>query len=295
MTGTFVARLRQKLSSGLAPVCVGLDPRLEALPVNLLPRAAPAARISAFYSELLPALAPLVPAVKPNIAFFERYGAAGFAAYEDVCKAARARGLLVIGDIKRGDIGTTASAYADVHLDLADAVTLHPLMGKDSVDPFLQRCQATGGSVFVLVRTSNASATEFQGVRTPAGDELSDVIAAHVHRWGEGLGDANDYGPVGAVVGATYPHELARLRRHMPRALILVPGVGAQGATVHDAAPAFDTNGMGGIVNQSRGIAQCFAADDPRWLDHVVTAAKRFSMQMLNAFRAHSAARGSDS
>ena len=233
----------------------------------------------------MPAIAPYVPVVKPNIAFFERYGAAGFATYEGVCRVARAAGLLVIGDIKRGDIGPTASAYADVHLDLADAVTLHPLMGKDSVEPFLQRCLVTGGAVFVLVRTSNASATEFQGVHTRDGEELSDVIAAHVHQWGEGLGDAHDYGPVGAVVGATYPQEMARLRGRMPRALILVPGVGAQGGTVRDALSAFDAHGVGGIVNQSRGVAQCFAPDDPQWLDRVVTAAKSFSTEMHNALR----------
>lgn len=290
MAGSFVSRLRLKLSTGHAPVCVGLDPRLDALPSRLLADSTPAKRIAAFYGELLPAIAPHVPVVKPNIAFFECHGASGFAAYEEVCKTARARGLLVIGDIKRGDIGSTASAYADVHLDLADAVTLHPLLGQDSIAPFLQRCAVTGGAVFVLVRTSNASATELQAVRTLQGDELSDVIAAHVHRWGEGLGDADDYGPVGAVVGATYPQDLARLRRLMPRALILVPGVGAQGGSVRDTLSAFDSSGMGGIISQSRGVAQCFAPDDPQWLDRVVAAAKSFSLEMRSVLRQQGAA-----
>jgi orotidine-5'-phosphate decarboxylase len=285
MAGTFVARLRAKLDAGHAPVCIGLDPRLEALPAHLLPDAAPAVRISAFCREVLAAVGAHTPVVKPNIAFFERYGAAGFAAYEDTCRHARAQGLLVIGDVKRGDIGTTAQAYAEVHLDLADAVTLHPLLGKDSVEPFLQRCATTGGAVFVLVRTSNASATELQAHKDSAGEELSDAIARCVHQWGLGLGDARDYSSVGAVVGATYAHELLRLRARMPRALILLPGVGAQGAMVKDALGAFDANGMGGLVNQSRGVTQCFAPQDPDWLAQVASAAQSFARALRDAMR----------
>lgn len=286
MGGTFVSRLRCKLDRGLPPVCVGFDPRQEALPTDLLPQRAPVERLATFCREVLPAIAPHVPAIKPNIAFFERYGSTGFAAYEDLCRRARALDLLVIGDVKRGDIGPTAAAYADIHLDLADAVTVHPFLGKDGVAPFLQRCETTGGAVFVLVRTSNPSAVELQAERLATGQEVSDLVAARVDAWGSELGDPDDYGPVGAVVGATYPQQLARLRQAMPRALILVPGVGAQGASVADTMAAFAADGMGGIVNQSRGILQCFAPTDRDWLARVAAAAQAFAAEMAAALRA---------
>lgn len=286
MGGNFVSRLRGKLDRGLPPVCIGIDPRVDALPDDLLPHAPAAQRIAAFCREALAAIAPHTPAVKPNIAFFERYGSAGFAAYEDLCRRARALDLLVIGDVKRGDIGSTASAYADVHLDLADAVTLHPFLGSDSVAPFLQRCQTTGGAVFVLVRTSNPGAVEIQAERLQSGAEVSDLIAARVDAWGRDLGDPDDYGPVGAVVGATYPEQLARLRRSMPRSLFLVPGVGAQGAAIADTLPAFDRDRMGGIVNQSRAILQCFSPADRTWLTQIATAAAGFAAAMHAALRA---------
>lgn len=284
MGGSFVSRLRDKLSTGHAPVCIGLDPRLASLPDSLLPSASPVERIRAFHRELLPAIAPHAPAVKPNIAFFERYGAAGFAAYEDVCHRARDLGLLVVGDVKRGDIGPTAEAYAEVHLELADAVTLHPLMGKDSVEPFLKKCDQTHGAVFVLVRTSNPSAVEFQSLEV-GGRELSDVIAAQVDAWGKGRGSSDAFGPVGAVVGATYPHELARLRKLMPRAPILIPGVGAQGATVADTLAAFAPDGQGGLVNQSRGVVSTFAPSARDWLEQIERAAREFAAQMRGALR----------
>jgi orotidine-5'-phosphate decarboxylase len=286
MGGSFVSRLRAKLGSGLAPVCIGFDPRPEALPAGLLPDAPMAERIATFCREVLPAVAPHTPAVKPNVAFFERYGSAGLAAYEDLCRRARDLDLLVIGDVKRGDIGATAAAYAEFHLDVADAVTLHPFLGRDSLDPFLRRCAGGERAVFILVLTSNPGAAEFQGQRLASGESVSDLIARQVAVWGEALGDPNDYGPVGAVVGATHPEDLVRLRRTMPRALLLIPGVGAQGGTVHDAAAAFARDGMGGLVNQSRGVLQCFAPSDKTWLAKVADAAAAFARAMAAALRA---------
>jgi len=283
MGGTFVSRLRRKLTNGLPPTCIGFDPRLDALPADLLPRAAPAERIAAFCREVLPAVAPHTPAIKPNVAFFERFGAAGFAAYEDLCRRARALDLLVIGDVKRGDIGPTAAAYADVHLDLADAVTLHPFLGHDSIEPFLARCQTTGGAVFVLVRTSNPSAVEIQGQPLREHGDVSELVAARVDAWGRGLGPPDDYGPVGAVVGATYPAQLARLRQLMPRALILVPGVGAQGAPLADALAAFSPDREGGLVTQSRGVLQCFSPTDRDWRDRIAAAAAGFATALRDA------------
>lgn len=291
MGGTFVSRLRRKLERGLPPICVGFDPREDALPDALLPGGSPVQRIAAFCNEVLPAVAPHTPAIKPNIAFFERFGAAGFGVYEDLCRRARELDLLVIGDIKRGDIGSTAAAYADFHFEVADAVTLHPFLGRDSLAPFLARCGDDGRAVFVLVRTSNAGALELQGQRLAAGGEVSDLVATHVDTWGRGLGDPADYGPVGAVVGATYPAELVRLRRLMPRAVVLVPGVGAQGGTVLDALAACDDQGMGGLLNQSRGVLQCFAPSDRGWLQRVHDAAAAFAAEVSDALRGRAAGR----
>jgi orotidine-5'-phosphate decarboxylase len=280
MTG-FVARLARRVLDGAAPAVVGLDPRLDALPAGLAPAAPPAERIVAFYRAALPSLARHVPCVKPNVAFFECFGADGFRAYELVCAMAREQGLLVLGDVKRGDIGSTAEAYAEGHFRIADALTLHPYLGQDSIAPFLRHCRGgAGGSkaVFVLVRTSNPGARDFQDLRI--GDEpLCDVVARAVTAWGADLPLCEGYSPVGAVVGATWPQELARLRALLPRAWLLLPGVGAQGAKVQDLAAAFDARGLGALVNQSRGVMQAFAPGDADWLPRIEAAAAAFAAE----------------
>ena len=281
MTTDFSSELAAKVLAGRPPALVGLDPRLDAFPASVAPREPPAARIAAFYREVLPVLAGQVPAVKPNIAFFEAHGAAGYGAYEDTCALARKLGLLVIGDIKRGDIGSTAAACAVEHFRHADAVTLHPYLGSDSLAPFLEHC-GNGHGVFVLVRTSNPSAREFQDLAVAPGDHggaatLAETVASAVHRWGADLGDPDGYSPVGAVVGATWPQEIARLRQLMPRAWFLLPGVGAQGASVKDVAPAFDDRGLGALVSQSRSILQSFAPDASDWLACIEAATRRFA------------------
>ena len=282
MTADFPTRLARSVLMGRAPAAVGLDPRLEALPEGVAAGAAPPERIVAFYREVLPTVARHVATVKPNIAFFERYGAAGFAAYETTCRLARDAGLLVIGDVKRGDIGSTAQAYAAVHLDLADAVTVNPYLGSDAVEPFLVRCRSEGKGLFVLVRTSNPSAGELQDLETAAG-RLCDVVARRVHAWGAGLGEANGYAPVGAVVGATAPGDVARLRGLMPRAWLLLPGVGAQGARTADIRAAFDRQGLGALVSQSRGVLQCFAPGDGDWRERVAAALTEFAAECRRA------------
>ncbi len=264
MSEAFTSRLAKRILDGQPAAVIGLDPRLDALPAAVLPGAEPVERIRAFYRELMPLLARYAPAVKPNIAFFEAYGAKGYALYEETCALAREQGLLVVGDIKRGDIGSTAEAYAEEHFRHADAVTLHPYLGIDSVEPFLRRSRETGQGVFILVRTSNPSATEFQALKTPGGT-VSEAVADAVTAWGRELTDEYGYSAVGAVTGATYVEELKTLRERMPQAWFLIPGVGAQGGKVADLAPAFDDRGLGALINQSRGILQCFdpAADDP--------------------------------
>ena len=160
---------------------------------------------------------------------------------------AREAGLPVIGDVKRGDVGSTAVAYAEAGFRCADALTLHPWLGRDSIEPFLARCREDGRGVFVLVRTSNPSAAELQGLR--AGERtMSEHVAAAVDAWGEDLVDDTGYSSVGAVVGATWPGELRTLREIMPRAWLLIPGVGAQGGSVADLVPAFDARGLGALV-----------------------------------------------
>lgn len=277
---SFVAGLAERVLGGQAPIVIGLDPRLDALPARVAEDRSPAERIVAFYREALPVLARHAPAVKPNVAFFECHGADGYRAYEEVCALARQQGLLVVGDIKRGDIGSTAEAYAEGHFRTADAVTLHPYLGLDSVQPFLRHCRPEQGGrgVFVLVRTSNPGAKDFQDL--PVGNEpLCDVVARAVTRWGHDLPQAHGYSPVGAVVGATWPQELARLRALLPHAWLLLPGVGAQGGKVQDLAAAFDRRGLGALVNQSRGVMQCFPPTDPDWLDRIDRAAAAFAAE----------------
>lgn len=291
---SFVARLAERVLGGQAPIVIGLDPRLDALPAAVAAGQPAPARFVAFYREALPVLARHAPCVKPNVAFFECHGADGFRAYEETCALARQHDLLVLGDIKRGDIGSTAEAYAEGHFRIADAVTLHPYLGLDSVQPFLAACRPDRGkAVFVLVRTSNPGAKDFQDLTIggePQGGEpqggqpqgrepLCDVVARAVTKWGQDLPREHGYSPVGAVVGATWPQELARLRALLPHGWLLLPGVGAQGGKVADLAAAFDGRGLGALVNQSRGVMQCFAPDARDWLDRIDAAAAAFAVE----------------
>lgn len=290
---SFTARLAERVLAGQAPIVIGLDPRLDALPATLQPGQSPAARIVAFYREALPVIARHAPCVKPNIAFFECFGADGFRAYEEVNALAQNHGLLVLGDIKRGDIGSTAEAYAEGHFRTADAVTLHPYLGLDSVQPFLTFCRDDRGgkAVFVLVRTSNPGAKDFQDLQVGS-EPLCDVVARAVTRWGADLPLAEGYSPVGAVVGATWPQELARLRALLPHAWLLLPGVGAQGGKVQDLAAAFDRRGLGALVNQSRGVMQCFQPSATDWLDRIDRAARDFAAECRAVATGRSGAAG---
>jgi orotidine-5'-phosphate decarboxylase len=307
MTVPFADRLAEAVRSKRSSLVVGLDPRLSDLPVAVRasaraaagdgdPRATAAAAIELFDEAVIAEVAEFAVAVKPQIAFYEQWGPPGLAAYEHAVRVARESGLLVIGDIKRGDIGATAEAYARGHLGggasvgggggdapCADAVTVNPLLGSDSIEPFLRVAAERGGGIFVLVRTSNASAAELQDLPV-AGRPLHHAIAALVERWGSGLIGASGYSSVGAVVGATAPEELGALRRLLPRAWLLVPGVGAQGATPADVAAAFGRDGLGAVVNSSRGIL--YAYGDPRtlaWRPAVRDAARNLRDQLRDA------------
>jgi orotidine-5'-phosphate decarboxylase len=281
MTRHFADRLAEAVQARGNPLCVGLDPRWESLPLEVrkrygsASRAAVSAAIEEFCSRVLNVVSPLVPVVKPQAAFFEVCGPEGFAVLQRILKRARDKGLLTILDGKRNDIGSTASAYAEAAFGVweADAVTVNPYLGEDAVQPFLIAARRSQAGVFVLVRTSNPGAGLFQDLEC-AGKAVYRHVGAAVANWAaENLG-ACGLGDVGAVVGATYPAELALLRRDMPGVIFLVPGYGAQGASAADTAGAFRPDGLGAVVNSSRGVLFPFQPDDPAWEARVEAACR---------------------
>jgi orotidine-5'-phosphate decarboxylase len=301
MATPFADRLAEAVQAKNSALVVGLDPRLERLPQSVREvaeadqassaedrRASAAQAIRRFDRAVVELVAPFAVAVKPQIAFYEQWGPSGLAAYEHAIGCARAAGLLVIGDIKRGDIGSTAEAYARAHLGPgaaapADAVTLNPWLGTDSVKPFLEVARVEGRGAFVLVRTSNRSASELQDLEVD-GCPVHEHVARLVNRWGADLVGSSGYSSVGAVVGATAPQELRHLRSVMPKAWLLIPGVGAQGATAADVAAAFDRDGLGAVVNSSRGILYAYGDPATRdWQTPVRDAARTLRDQLREA------------
>jgi orotidine-5'-phosphate decarboxylase len=274
----FADRLAQAVAQRRSQVVVGLDPRLDLLPVELrgdahLGRAAAAEAFSRFCSGIVDAVGPYVVAVKPQLAFFEALGADGLRAFEEVCEYARAAGLLVIADAKRGDIGSTARAYAAAYLEPetgraapADAVTVNPYLGRDSLEPFVAACRRTGGGLFCLVKTSNAGAVDVQDLQLSDGRPVWQHVALLVQQLGEELVGECGLSSVGAVVGATYPRAVAEARRLLPQAVLLLPGVGAQGATAADVARAFTSGPASALVSVSRSVLYAFrTTSDDDW------------------------------
>lgn len=253
------------------PLCVGLDPRWESLPVEFRARgsdsrAQRAHAYEAFCARVLHLVAGRVAVVKPQSAFFEACGWAGVQALENVMHRARELGLLTILDAKRNDIASTAEAYAEAAFDVAqaDALTVSPYLGEDSLVPFATKARMAGRGLFVLVRTSNAGAGQFQN-RVCDGDPLYATVGSAVDALNAGHVGACGFGDLGAVVGATSPAELRDLRRRFPRLWFLIPGYGAQGGTADQVRPAFDDHGLGAVVNSSRGILFPYHPDDTRW------------------------------
>ncbi|MCS6866926.1 MAG: orotidine-5'-phosphate decarboxylase [Gemmataceae bacterium] len=275
------------------PLCVGLDPRWEALPQALRPPrgspldlAAVAAVYRNFCQKVLELVQPWAGVVKPQAAFFEHCGPPGMAALADILRTARDMGFITILDAKRGDIASTATAYAEAALGgwtmdgqtfpvwNADALTINPYLGRDAVEPFLTAAQKAQRGVFVLVRTSNPGAGLFQDLLCD-GQPLYRHVAAEVVKWNAPTVGCYGLGDVGAVVGATHPRELAELRAVMPAVWLLVPGYGAQGGTARDVQAAYRSDGLGAIVNSSRGVTFPFHPDDPEWETKIITAAQR--------------------
>lgn len=272
----FNDRLASAVRDKKTPLCVGLDPRLESLPVAIARRhSEPAAALEEFCLRTLDIVAPLVAVVKPQSAFFEAYGPAGFVALKNVIQRATERNLITILDAKRGDIASTAAAYAEAAFNAlgADALTINPYLGRDAVEPFLTAARQSGRGLFVLVRTSNAGAGLFQDLNCD-GRPLYRHVAEAVAAWNRETIGSSGYGDVGAVVGATHPRELAELREALPDVWLLVPGFGAQGATASDVRSAIRPDGLGAIINSSRGITFPYRADDPNWEIRIELAAR---------------------
>lgn len=269
-----IGRLIERIRETQAPIVVGLDPQLGFIPDAVKAEAygrcgetleGAAEAILTFNKAIVDAVADLVPAVKPQIAMYEQFGIPGLKAFSETVSYCRKKGLLVIGDVKRGDIGSTSGAYAAAHLGTVrvganeyepfgeDFATVNPYLGTDGVKPFVDICKSHGKGIFVLVKTSNPSSGEFQD-RLIDGKPLYRLVGEKVREWGEEAMDESGWSEVGAVVGATYPETGRLLREVMPKSFILVPGYGAQGGTGKDLVHFFDRDGLGAIVNSSRGI-----------------------------------------
>jgi orotidine-5'-phosphate decarboxylase len=298
---SFADRLAAAVRRCQNPVLVGLDPRAESLPKGLLRDAknAATADTAAAYGDfcrgVIDVVGPLVPAVKPQAAFFEQLGPPGMTVLADIIAYAQQRGLLVIVDGKRNDIGSTAAAYAQGFLGPrdqsawgADALTVSPYLGDDSLQPFVEVATERGAGVFVLVKTSNPGGRMFQDLVVD-GRPLYQHVAQYVETLAAKTVGACGYGAVGAVVGATYPQQLAELRSLMPHTWFLVPGFGSQGGTAADVAAAFDARGTGAIVNNSRGIIFAHAIPPyaerfgPGCWQEAVAAATRDMIDQLRA------------
>jgi orotidine-5'-phosphate decarboxylase len=259
----FADRLIAAVQAKHTPVLVGLDPRAQNLPEGLLSgtdNEATATAFASFCCGVIDVVAPLVPAVKPQAAFFEQLGPAGMRALKETIDYAAAKGLLVILDGKRNDIGSTATGYAEAYLGRGesspwgcDALTVSPYLGDDSLTPFVDVTKERGAGIFVLVKTSNPGGKRFQDL-VADGKPLYRHVGDYVESLAVATAGSGSYGSVGAVVGATYPQQLTELRQAMPHTWFLIPGFGAQGGTAHDCAAAFDSHGLGAIVNNSRGI-----------------------------------------
>lgn len=270
----FGDRLTAAIISKKTPLVVGIDPRAEQIPASL--KVADLSDLSAladafrkFSCEIIDVVAGLVPAVKPQSAFFEQLGPHGMAALGDVVDHAHAAGLLTIMDAKRGDIGSTAAAYAAAYLGVkpksawgCDSLTVNPYLGDDSLEPFVTAASKTGSGIFILAKTSNPGSETLQE-RIVEGRSVYSIVAEQIENLSAQNIGAFGYGNIGAVIGATYPEQLTELRQQMPHTIFLIPGFGAQGGTAQDVAGGLDENGLGAVINSSRGII--FAYEQERY------------------------------
>lgn len=283
------------------PSCVGLDTSLKCLPPNFRRRfdtdtlEGAAEAVLAYNKELIDALEYIVPAVKVQVAFYEMYGVPGMRAFHHTIAYARRAGFIVIADAKRGDIASTAEAYAKAFLGEAelengtmpvfdaDIVTVNPYLGTDGIAPFLAENSKKG--IFALVKTSNPSSAELQDLKLDDGRLVYEAVGDLVLKWGQGTAAFNGYSRVGAVVGATYPEQGAALRRRLPDTFFLLPGYGAQGACGSDIAAMFDKKGAGAVVNSSRAILCAWEKDGTDFKTAACAAASRMRDDIMGALK----------
>ena len=277
-----IDRLIQKIKETNNPTVMGLDPRYDMLPECVTSKYSKdlegvSKAIVEYNKALIDETYDIIPAIKPQIAFYEMFGTYGMKAFEETCKYAKEKGMIVIADIKRGDIGSTAAGYSNAYLgktkiaDMEKAIfdvdfaTVNPYMGTDCVKPFVEDCKKYDKGLFILVKTSNPSSGELQDLKLESGQEIYKRVAQLVETWGADLIGENGYSSVAAVVGATYPKQLEELRALAPHTFFLIPGYGAQGGKAKDIAFGFDKNGIGGIVNASRSLMCAYKSD--KWKD----------------------------
>lgn len=295
-----IDRLIDSIKKKDDPTVVGLDPTIEMMPEFMKKKyfrqygptpEGVAEMFFAFNKAIIDAVYDIVPAVKPQIAMYEKFGVPGIDVYNRTCMYAYSKGLVVIGDIKRGDISSTAAAYAahlggaDINGEKAftwmeDAVTLNPYMGSDGIIPFLDACAQMRKGIFALVKTSNPSSCELQDLVLQDGRAVYEAAADLVDEWGAGLIGRYGYSEVGAVVGATHREQGEKLRKEHPHMFFLVPGFGAQGATADDVAGFFDENGLGAIINSSRGITAAYKKDASLPEEEFAKAAREAALRM---------------
>ena len=297
-----INRLIQNIREKNAPVVVGLDPMLSYVPESIQRKAfhqygetleGAAEAVWEFNKEIVDATFDLIPAVKPQVAMYEQFGVPGMAVYERTVSYCQSKGLVVIGDGKRGDIGSTSEAYAVGHLGHVkvgnkeysgfheDFATVNPYLGSDGINPFIKVCREEKKGIFVLVKTSNPSSGEFQD-RLVDGKPLYELVGEKVDEWGrEAMGD--EYSYIGAVVGATYPEQGRMLRKIMPKTFILVPGYGAQGGKGADLTDFFNEDGLGAIINSSRGIICAYRKEEYAEYgeDHFADASRAAVVDMI--------------
>ncbi len=279
MSNHFADRLIEAVKKKGNPICVGLDPRLEQIPSQIKEKAlksggsptkAAAEAVLEFNKGIIDVVADLVPVVKPQIAFYEIFGHDGIWAYQETLKYAKSKGLITIADAKRNDIGSTAEAYARAFLGEvelfegdqevvmpmfdADSLTVNAYLGWDGIKPFVEEGAKYGKGIFALVKTSNPSGADLQDLELKEGGRIYEVMGGLMDSWGDDHVGESGYSLVGAVVGATYPAQAAELRKIMPKSIFLVPGYGAQGGGAEGVKPCFNKDGLGAIVNSSRGI-----------------------------------------
>jgi len=297
-------RLIENIKEKNNPTVAGLDPRLDFIPEHIKEKAfaqygstpeAAAEAILEFNKGLIDALYDIVPSIKPQCAYYELYGWQGVRALQETISYAKSRGMYIIKDGKRNDIGPTMEAYAAAYLGEvningniyksfgADAMTVNGYLGTDGITPLLKVCKETDGGIFVLTKTSNPSSGDLQD-KIIGGKTVYRVMGDMCEKWGESLPGKYGYSGVGAVVGATYPEQLTELRRELPHTFFLVPGYGAQGGGAADIAGAFDENGIGAIINSSRAIMCAYKNEGCDERDYAA-AARREAIKMRDDIR----------